>query len=613
MPDAIIQQIKDRLDIVEVISSYLKLEKTGINFRAPCPFHQEKKPSFFVSPARQMFKCFGCGASGSVFDFVMKMEGIEFPEALKLLANKAGIALPQYQPHLRSERTLLLEICELATRFFEKQLQSTAWGKHCQQYLQKRGLSEQTIKQWRLGYAPAQWRALSDFLISRGYQKNDILKCGLAVQQEQNKNFYDRFRHRIVFPVFNHNGEVIGFGARKIDFAPLDVNTTKAQNDDQSPKYINTPATVLYDKGRVLYGMHLAKTAIHQKDFCILTEGYMDVILSHQAGFTNTVSASGTALTAAQLQIIKRHTVNLYLAFDRDTAGSLATMRGIDLAQKEDFNIKIILTPNDKDPADIISENVSAWHSFVGQAKDIIAFYFDEAFSKFDCQSAQGKKEIAMFLLPYIKKISNRIVQSHWLDVLAQRLNVSPQAILEEWNKISLVDNHTHHYADHQGQANNSGQTAEALSALSKQKNRFDLLQEKILTLIFKQPSCLQNISEKDFYLFSPALQSVFNLLKEKNYSIAPSLGKEILDLAQDEQTKTILCDCLFGAEMEETADVSQEMNLCLQNLRFLVWQQELKHYSEQLKTAEREGDLQKKNELAEKINFLTKNKPVVF
>ena len=218
MADTTVQQIKDRLDIVEVVSSYLKLEKTGINWRARCPFHQEKGPSFFVSPSRQMFKCFGCGVSGSIFDFVMKIEGIEFPDALKILAKRAGVELREYHPQDQTERTRLLDICELAAKFFEKQLQETVSGKKCQEYLLKRGLLPQTIKKWRLGYAVDQWRALGDFLVSRGFTREEIVRAGLAVEQEKSQSPYDRFRARIMFPIFDINGQVIGFGARKTDF-----------------------------------------------------------------------------------------------------------------------------------------------------------------------------------------------------------------------------------------------------------------------------------------------------------------------------------------------------------------------------------------------------------
>ena len=275
MPSIQVQQIKERLDIVEVVSGYLKLEKTGINLRARCPFHQEKGPSFFVSPQRQMFKCFGCGQSGSVFDFIMKIEGIEFPDALRILAKRAGVELSDFKPQDQTERNRLIEICELATKFFEKQLQETISGKKCQEYLKKRGLTQETINKWRLGYSVNQWRALSDFLVGRGFKRDEIVKAGLAVSQENSQTPYDRFRGRVMFPIFDINLQVIGFGARKTDFIP----SLRSGQVDEGPKYLNTPNTLLYDKSRALYGLHFAKMEIRKYNFCILTEGYMDVIL----------------------------------------------------------------------------------------------------------------------------------------------------------------------------------------------------------------------------------------------------------------------------------------------------------------------------------------------
>ncbi|MDD5739121.1 MAG: DNA primase, partial [Candidatus Pacebacteria bacterium] len=462
MPDTAVQQIKERLDIVEVVSSYLKLEKTGINFRARCPFHQEKGPSFFVSPQRQMFKCFGCGVCGSVFDFIMKIEGIEFVDALKILAAKAGVELSDYKPQEQTQKTKLLAITELATKFFEKQLQQTPSGKKCQEYLLNRGLTQDTILKWRLGYSVAptsgNWRTLSDFLVGVGFSREDIVKAGLAVESEKTQMPYDRFRGRIMFPIFDINGQVIGFGARKTDFIE--------GNKDEGPKYLNTPNTLLYDKSHALYGLHFAKMEIRKHNFCILTEGYMDVILSHQGGFTNTVAASGTALTNLQLNLIKRYTNNLHTAFDRDTAGSSATQRGIDLAQKENFDIKVILMPEGKDPADIISQNKDDWQKAINQAKDITEFYFEDAFLKFDPATPQGKKQIANFLLPQIKKITNSIVVSHWAQKLSNALGVSIESISEELNKLpfqNITQNHTE-------QAN----SAPALAPL--EKNRQQLL-----------------------------------------------------------------------------------------------------------------------------------------
>ncbi|MFA5368618.1 MAG: DNA primase, partial [Candidatus Paceibacterota bacterium] len=375
-----IEEIKSRLNIVDVIGSYIKLEKAGINYRACCPFHSEKSPSFFVSPSRQIWHCFGgCGEGGDIFKFVMKIENIEFPDALRILAAKAGVELKARSADWeknKTERQLMLHLCELGARFFEAYLEKSAKGKEAIDYLIKRGLKIETIKEWRLGYAPEAWSKLSDLLVGKGYQRDDIAKAGLAIAKEGNK-FFDRFRSRIMFPIVGFNGEVIGFTGRIF-----------GKPDTEDAKYLNTPATLLYDKSRALFGIDKAKLEIRKNDFCILVEGNVDCIMSHQAGFKNCVAVSGTALTPYHLSIIKRYSPNLVLAFDMDAAGNKATEKGIVLAQKMEFNIKVIPMSAEKDPADIILlEGEEKWKQMIENAKPINEFYFDVAFKDRDVNS----------------------------------------------------------------------------------------------------------------------------------------------------------------------------------------------------------------------------------
>ena len=374
MVDLQIEEIKNRLNVVDVVGSYVKLTKTGINYRGVCPFHSEKSPSFFVSPTRQMWHCFGCSAGSSIFDFVMRIEGIEFGDALRILANKAGVQLKRENVQLRTERQRLYELCDMACLFFEKQLDEGNIGKEAKEYLKKRGITDESLKKWRIGFSPDTWNGLTDFLIGKGYQRQEIVKAGLAIEKDGKNDSYDRFRGRIMFPVFDINSQVVGFGGRVFK----QVNETA--------KYINTPQTILYDKSNVLYGLNNAKLAVRREQKCVVVEGYTDVILSHQVGFENTVAASGTALTGHHLSLLKRYTENLILAFDMDVAGDSATKRSIALGKEQGFNIKIIESYGDKDgkksdPAEIILKDVKIWQDSVVKAKEVMNYYFDSAFN----------------------------------------------------------------------------------------------------------------------------------------------------------------------------------------------------------------------------------------
>ena len=588
MADSPVQQIKDRLDIVEVVQNYLKLQKTGANYRALCPFHSEKKPSFFISPVRQIFKCFGCGESGDIFRFVMKIEGVEFGDALRILARRAGVELKSYRPELKTQRQRLYEICELSCCFFEKQLAGSSTGNKVKDYLLKRGLTEKSIKKWRLGYSPDKWQGLSDFLVGKGFQREEIVRAGLAVESEKSQTPYDRFRGRIIFPIFDLNSQVVGFGGRIFG---------KEVTPSDPAKYINIPNTLIYDKSRTLYGLNFAKMAVRKKDTCILTEGFMDVILAHQAGFANTIATSGTALTWQQLKILKRYTLNLLTAFDMDVAGDLATKRGIDLAQSQDFEVKVISMPKDADPADIISKNVEKWKNLVTRAKEIVSFYFENAVNKFDKTTAQGKKQITKILLPKIKQIPNKIAQAHWVQKLSGILVIPEEAIAEELKKIL--------------KKKEAGEIPEAraeLAPVSKEKSRKEILEERILSLVLKSPQDL-NILEKDFLpLFSPQIKVILASFKKEEVDNEEKLEKTLKGLEKKEEgIKEILDSCSLRAEIEEAPEPEKEIQLCLKELKGLETKKRLDELSKEIQVAEEEKNEKKVKELIQEFNQTTK------
>lgn len=468
-----IDEIKSRIDIVSLISEYIQLKPAGTNFKALCPFHQEKTPSFFVSPERQTWHCFGCGKGGSIFDFIMEQEGIEFPESLRILAKKAGVVLQREDPQITSQKTKLLDVCFQAAQFFHQILLKSPLGEIARKYLKERGVSSEIIKEFQLGYAPNSWNALSKFLQQKGFKPAEILASGLVVQKQASDiqlpasdvrhptsdiRFYDRFRNRLMFPLSDVHGNIIGFTGRILDYPISDIRhpisdiqypTSNIQylptSNLQPPtsKYINTPQTLIYNKSQILYGLDKAKQEIRKKRLAVIVEGQMDVLASHQAGIKNVVASSGTALTLDQIKLIKRFTPNLTLAFDIDPAGQEATKRGIEIAWQQDMEVKIISLSNSdemeydpkrsegsfKDPDQLIKKDPKLWQKAIENAQPIMEYYFDSTFKNRDLSKIEEKKVVAKILLSIIAKLKDKIEQDFWLKKLASKLDVQEQAL----------------------------------------------------------------------------------------------------------------------------------------------------------------------------------------
>jgi DNA primase len=417
-----VEQIKGRLNIVDVVSGYLKLQKAGTNFKANCPFHKEKTPSFFVSPARDSWHCFGCSRGGDMFSFVMEIEGVEFYDALKILAGRAGVELAPVSREETSERSRLLNILSDSRKFYENELKK---NEAVINYLKERGIKGETAKEFGIGFAPDGWRNLQGFLKSKNYTDTEIEKAGMVVKSD--KGYYDRFRSRIMFPLSNSAGQVVGFSGRIFG------------KDDGMGKYINTPQTVLYDKSRILYGFDKAKMEIRKKDACVLVEGQMDVAMSHQAGIKNAVAVSGTALTSEHLAIIKRLTNNILMCFDKDEAGFSASKRGIDMALADGFEVKAISVASGKDPADAVKENPEAWQKATESAKNIIEFYLESLAEKIT-DSRELKKKVENAVLPYVVLVQSEMEKAHWVGKIAGMLNIKEEPIWDELKKVKTFE-----------------------------------------------------------------------------------------------------------------------------------------------------------------------------
>jgi len=419
------EEIKARLDIVDLIKDYIQLLPAGTNFKARCPFHNEKTPSFFVSPEKQIWHCFGCSSGGDIFEFIKKIEGVEFPEALRILADKANVKIDyDYNPELKSQKTKALDILDEAAKYYHQLLLKDSGTQKVRDYLEKRKLNEDGIKIFNLGYSRDSWDDLLSYLKGLGFIERDIEVAGLAIKSEKKNGYYDRFRNRLMFPINNIFGQTIGFTARILDV------------DSEQAKYINTPQTIVYDKSRVLYNMDLAKMDIKKKNYTILVEGQFDAISSYLAGTKNVIASSGTALTLQQVRILKRYSENLMIAYDADKAGLKATFRIIDNALAESINIKVINIPQGSDPDQLINEDKDKWLEAIKNAQSLMDFVFDKVLAISDLENVFHKKQVAKKLLLFISKFRDEIERQAYLKRLSDIIDVDYDLLKKKLSEI---------------------------------------------------------------------------------------------------------------------------------------------------------------------------------
>lgn len=421
---SVIDEVKQRTDIVEVVSQYVSLTKAGRTFRALCPFHSEKHPSFFVYPEQQSWHCFGaCNTGGDVFSFIMKKQGIDFGDALRFLAQKAGVTIPsRLEPEAEGrEKARLYQANEAAALYFHNLLLNSPAGEKARNYLASRGLSLKTITGFQLGFSLNSWEALKQYLMERGYTEGELLTAGLVIEAEAGQT-HDRFRNRLMFPIQDIRGRTTGFGARVLD--------------DSLPKYLNSPQTPLFDKSSSLYGINLASSAIRQQNMVVIVEGYTDTITAHQNGFNNVVASMGTSVTEKQVSVVKRLTRNMVLALDADVAGDEASLRGVGYENTLGAEVKVIILPRGKDPDDVIKQDAKIWQNLVEEALPVIDYTFNTVTAKLDLTTAKGKSLAIDKLLPIIAEIKDTVRQAHYLQKLARLVRVSERSIEAALRKI---------------------------------------------------------------------------------------------------------------------------------------------------------------------------------
>ncbi len=434
--NSVIQEIKDRLDVVTVIGRYVPLKKSGSSYKGLCPFHQEKTPSFHVFPHTGTWKCFGCGAGGDIFTFVEKKENLPFPDVLRMLANEAGVRLEEPKPEVRDALQRLRDLHTQAASYFQSQLLASAEGKRVRDYLADREINQETIEKFQLGYARNGWEYLIDYLRGKGFSLEEIVQGGLAIPRESG-GAYDRFRNRLIIPIRDVQGRVIAFGGRILD--------------DGEPKYLNSPQTPIFDKGQTIFALDVAKRAIRARDQVVLVEGYMDVISAHQRGFKNVVAAMGTSITPQQIKILSRYSRNFIFALDADAAGARAAWRGVQVTQdalsergvltptahgfrserRMMANVGVAIMPEGLDPDDVLRQNPERWRELIENAIPVVDYTLQQTAQKLDLTTATGKSQFVQEVLPTLSKIGDPIQRRHYIGKVAGMIHARESDVEE--------------------------------------------------------------------------------------------------------------------------------------------------------------------------------------
>ena len=550
-----VDEVKQRLDIVDVVGQYVQLQKAGRNYRALCPFHAERTPSFFVSPERQSWHCFGaCGTGGDILSFVMKKENLEFGEALRLLAERAGVTLAERRPEEEAERNRLREANEAAASFYHRALLSSEAGQTAKRYLEERGQDLKTIQDFQLGYSPSGWDSLCQHLRERGYRDEELVAAGLAVEGE--RGLRDLFHQRIMFPITDMRGRVVGFGGRSL---PIEGQ------EEAQPKYLNTPQTAGFDKGSLLYALDKAKEEIRRQGLAVIVEGYTDAIAAHQHGFPNVVASMGTALTERQVRLLKRFSRDVVLALDADTAGQEATLRAVEYQDILGRDIRVAILHEGRDPDEVIRSDPENWPALLASAQPLLDYKFEAVSSALDLSQPRQRSQAVEELLPLLRAIGDRIVQAHYLQRLARLAQVREsdlhQMLLRQGRK--------------QGRRAEAAAQGEAMAAVRPLR---DAREEYLLALLLHHPELQADglALSPDLLWYSENRQLLQAWqrspdLEEMRQAVAAELQEHLQRIAAmnvppfDQQgAKDALYDCLRRLEQRDLEAIAQANSAAL-------------------------------------------------
>lgn len=597
-----VADIKARIDVVDLVAEYVPLKPAGAgSFKGLCPFHQERTPSFHVSRTRQSWHCFGCDSGGDIFTFIERIEGMDFRDVLGFLAQKAGVILPEHeeQEQGKGRKRRLHEVNELAARFFRSALLQAPQAAEARKYVERRQIDPLSADLFLIGYAQDSWTTLTDALVKKGVTADELVQAGLASKRDNSEGVYDRFRGRLMFPIADVHGNIVGFTGRILT------------DDKTQPKYVNTPETSAYRKSAVLYGLDKAKAEIRKSGLGVIVEGNMDVVSSHQAGITNVVAASGTALTLEQLTLLKRFTTTLAIAFDQDAAGALATLRGLDLARQQEFSIKIITLPPEagKDPDEACKKDPNLWRDAIAKATSIMDWVYQRAFSRHTSMSPEDKRLISDEVLPEIGRISHPVEREAWLKRLAQDLQISEDVLQQGMKRTAASAPH----------APVRKVVADPIPAETPFEQRLlwrlfaaslasQVLFERFLALGEKLHELDSEPSLSTLYVSLRGVYHQDGFTPQPSWPWSQTLSHLTASLGPDEMktynTLTLLAEHAFSSR--STADVEQEHLLLLRQLRQSTLTLQLTSLQEEMRQAEAAGDFARVEQLVRQFSTLT-------